>query len=121
MASEKARHELRAATDRRAAVVARAKAATERGIDQRMRERRSDSPRTAGSDRSDTAERTDQPTGQFRPAQARELERERMRAAHFDLELNVVKSGRQWLHPRHGIGAKANTRFPPAHQDAFDP
>src|SRR5579883_884252 len=84
-----------------------------RGIGDWMRETAERNTRGPGSDISSdisgVPERRDQPADDVRPTQADQLEGQRLRAANFDLELDVVERGRQALHPRHGVGAKGNT------------
>src|SRR4030095_12326085 len=61
-----------------------------------------------------------EPVEDRRAAYTRQLERERVRAAHLGLELDLVERGRQPFHPGHRRVAKSNTGLVPAHQQTVD-
>ena len=69
----------------------------------------------------DSAQSANEPVEQRGAAQARELERERVRAPHLRLELHLVKRRREPLHAGHRGIPKGNTGFVAAHQDPLDP
>ena len=70
--------------------------------------------------REETAEGADEPIEKRGAALSRELQRQRVRAPHFRLELDIVKGRGEPLEARHRILTKGNTRLFTAHQDALD-
>src|SRR5688572_1914543 len=71
--------------------------------------------------REETAEGADEPIEKRGAALSRELQRQRVRAPHFRLELDVVKGRGEPFEARHRILTKGNTGLLTAHQDALDP
>src|SRR5688572_33194849 len=66
--------------------------------------------------REETAEGADEPIEERGAALSRELQRQRVRAPHFRLELDVVKGRGEPFEARHRILTKGNTGLLTAHR-----